>query len=149
MAKKFLFFPAREIEKIRSVLFEFPINQNKLSEILELLSEISKRDHLSAVKVLNRAKNEIGEVSDSYKRLEGLRKILFKKRFPCYQKKKEKFDAALKKLKLPRNIQVTPAPYFEDSFIKIQCDFSTEEEGNRVVEILTKREWNELLSTLD
>lgn len=144
---RFLSFATEEREKIFEALLEIPLNQNKLGEVLEWLSDLSRRDETSALEILNNTLEQIGDEPDARLKGEYLREHLKMKRYPLYQKKKNQFEGTVKKLKLPKKIQ-TSSPDFEEGSVELRMKLSSVDEKNEIIKALQKEEWEKLLSLL-
>ena len=108
-----------------------PSGQNKLKEILEDLKEISRRNDIAPKKILS--SKEILEITGSEKlsplqKIDRIRVILRKKRYPALSSRKESFDSLLNKLKLPEAVMVKPSPFFEEENFSVNFSFGNSEE---------------------
>ncbi|NIM57628.1 MAG: ParB N-terminal domain-containing protein [Candidatus Aminicenantes bacterium] len=109
----------------------FPAGQNKFKGILEDLKEISKRNDISPKKILS--SKEIQDIMGSEKlsplqKSDSVRLILRKKRYPALSLRKESFDSLLKKLRLPKTVEVKPSPFFEEENFSVNFSFGNSEE---------------------
>jgi hypothetical protein len=111
-------------EEERAAVFPhlLPLGQNKQKEVLENLWEVARRDGVSAVDVLSsepiRAAAGAGSLS-SLQRSEGVRRALYRMRFPAASRREEAFDETIRRLDLPREVGLTPPPFFEKNEVRI------------------------------
>lgn len=73
---EFLKFRKDEVEKVANKLFVFPLNQDKLAEILGLLLDICKREERSPLNVLEHALGQVGKEGSVQQKEAGLRHAL-------------------------------------------------------------------------
>lgn len=116
----------------RRLLFPLlsPLGQNKKKETLEDLLEISKRDGISAEKVLS--VQEIIKVLNSEKlsllqKANKIRLLLKRMRYPTFSSWEESFESFLNKIDWPKGITVRPAPYFEGEEFSVTFAFEDRE----------------------
>ncbi len=138
-------------ERKRLLPLVLPLSQNKMTEFLESLKEISRRDELPVRKIL--ASKEVKDILGS-RRLSSLQKadrirlVLRKKRYPNLSSWEESFDSLRKKMRWPREITLRPTPYFEEKRLSVDFNFEDQEEFKasllKLEELASKREFSEL-----
>ena len=148
VTKKFSLFPAEDRERLVDLLETLPLNQNNLAEILDLLSEISRRDGVSAVGIVEEGLGATRTIADPYKKIDPLKDFLRQKRFPLYHQKKVRFDTAIEKLNLPGSVWVNPSPFFEESFVEIRGKVEKGDDLKRLIEILESPAWTEIFEVI-
>jgi ParB family chromosome partitioning protein len=137
----------------RKIVFPLlmPLSQNKQKEILEDLQEISLRENISAVEILN--SDEIRNILVSKKislvqKADRIRALLRRKRFPNLSSWEESFDSSLKKMRWPKEIGVKHTPFFEDANISVTFNFKNKQEfeGNlsMLKDMASKKEFSQL-----
>lgn len=141
----FLHFKPSEIEKLASQLFILPLNQNKLSEILSLLLDISKKEEKGALPILESLMPELElEFSPNHKE-QKLRRLLQQRRNPNYEKRLEEFEARVKKLPVNDKTKVRPAPFFEDDYVEVTTKFHSQEDVNDFISSLKDKSWTTII----
>jgi hypothetical protein len=122
-----------------------------MTEFLESLKEISRRDELPVRKIL--ASKEVKDILDSRRlsprqKVDRIRLFLRKKRYPNLSSWEESFDFLRKKMRWPRQITLSPAPYFEEKRLSLAFNFENQEEFKasllKLEELASKREFSEL-----
>lgn len=142
----FLRFTSADVEKLASLLFQLPINQNKLLEILDLLYDISKRDDTSASSLLTEVLEGVKQESHPHKKEQLLRAALQAKKNPLYDTQLSEFKGKVRKLSNRQNTKISPAPYFEDDYIDIQSRLSSQKDLKELIQTLNNEEWFNLLN---
>lgn len=126
-----------------------PSGQNKLKGILEDLKEISKKNDIPPQKILS--SKEILDIRESEKlsplqKVDKIRLILRKKRYPAFSSRKESFDSLLKKLRLPKTVVVKPSLFFEEEYFLVNFSFGNSEELKtnllKLQELASKQEFS-------
>lgn len=144
----FLRFKPAEIETLAARLFRLPLNQNKLTEVLSLLLDISRRDDRSALAILDEILPEIELEMSPQQKEQALRSVLQRKRNPNYEKRLRDFENTVKKLPLGGKTRVAPAPYFEGDYVEVVTRFSSQEDINDFAETLKSTLWPDLLKAV-
>lgn len=144
----FLRFDNSEIEKLASQILPLSLNQNKLSEILGLLFDITRREKFSVSEILDQALQHLSEQTDAMQREGRLRAYLQQRRHPLLKDKLEKFAAKLKSLPMKEDTKVSPAPYFEDDYIDLRTRLHNANDINALIELLKKKEFYNLIKDL-
>ena len=137
--------PKAEIEPITEILFTMPLNQNKLTEIITNLWDISKRNQSTPLSVLKSSLSSIGEINDANSRERLLRDDLHQKRHPRLMAMKQDFKEKTKSLPKNNKIKIEPAPFFNEDYLEIQAKLSGQEDLNLLISFLQHKAWNELL----
>lgn len=138
----FLKFPKDEIERIAAQFFILPLNQNKLSEILSLLADVSKQEEASPFSIIEGILPEMELEFNAQKKEQLLRQTLHKRRNPLYEGKLADFEDKVKKLPINTATKITPSPFFEENFIEVSTQFSSQEDINAFIESLKHQNWN-------
>lgn len=149
LAELFLEFSTSERKRLLPLVS--PLSRSKMKEFLESLKEISRRDELPVRKIL--ASKEVKDILDS-RRLSSLQKadrirlVLRKKRYPILCSWEESFDSVRRKMRWPREIILTPTPYFEEKRLSVSFNFENQEEFKasllKLEQLASKREFFEL-----
>lgn len=127
----------------RSGLIQFltrlKLGENRLKEILLLLSEISKRDGISIRDIIKKPEIETIVSDDGFtpsQRTERVKKALMRMRYPTWFKKEEEFQRKLKELNLPIGVSLQHSDFFEGRELKVSFQFETAEEYNSLISTL-------------
>jgi ParB/RepB/Spo0J family partition protein len=149
LAELFLEFSTPERKRLLPLVL--PLSQNKMTEFLESLKEISRRDELPVQKILasKEAKDILGSRRlSSLQKADRVRLVLRKKRYPTLSSWEESFDSLRKKLRWPGEITLSPTPYFEERRLSVAFNFENQEEFKasllKLEELASKREFSEL-----
>jgi len=115
--------------KERKLIFPMLVflSQNKQKELLELTREISLRKEMPVQEIFN--SDEIKDVLLSenlspIQKADRVREVLKKKRFPLLSTREKSFELAKKKLGWPKDIDLSPTPYYEDNVTHIKFSFT-------------------------
>jgi len=103
------------------------LSQNKQKELLETAREISfKRDiPLSEIFRSEEIKSVLhSENLSPIQKADRIRELLKKKRFPLLSAREKSFEFSKKKLNWPKDIDLSPTPYYEDNMVHIKFSFS-------------------------
>jgi len=127
------------------------LGENRLREMLTLLSEISRRERISIKGVIDRPDIQ-GILSQKeltpIQRTERVKRVLMNLRHPKMRQMEEEFEKKRKDLNLPSAVSLHPSPYFEGKELKIEFQFRTMEEYQTIVSSLSqlgdKKEFKEL-----
>ncbi len=103
------------------------LSQNKQKELLETVREISFKCDISVFEIFS--SEEIKDVLNSenlspIQKADRIRERLKKKRFPLLSAREKSFEISKKKLKWPKDIDLSPTPYYEDNMVHIKFSFS-------------------------
>lgn len=148
LTKRILRIPEEDRAEVFDALSCLKPNQNKWVQILDWLYDISRRDGLTVKKVLIDSLLPLEGFNNPHERLDALRDRLEGIRFPEYRKQMEAFEGVVAKLDLPRTIQMTPSPYFEDNSVEIRCHLSNDQQRRELIEALSRDEWKSLFEML-
>ena len=97
-------------------------------EISKLIYEISKREHTSVHQIFEQLLSQDTLNNQHLKgkrKIEALKSILEKRRYPEYFSYKQKIESLLASFKLPDTIHVHPSPYFENRWLEITFKISS------------------------
>ncbi len=115
------------------------LGKNNQKELLRLLTEISKINGQSADQLLSQ--NEIqailsNEKITSPRRIEHIKDVLKRMRYPQFSRVESDFQNLKKDLKLPPQIILRPPPFFEGEKYTMEFSFKNQAEFNKRIEIL-------------
>jgi len=117
-----------EREKLKSFLEDLKPSLSKMNEIAREIYEISKRDKISAVKILDEIENLLFSSKMSRReKIEKARHFLRKLRYPLFTAREEEILEKIKKLKLPPSIKISYPQNLEKKELEIKIkakDFS-------------------------
>lgn len=114
--------------------FSFSVSHQQV--LLDMLEEILFRDKTSIEHVFNQAK--IDRLFENKKPQKEIMKAIFSLRFPSYSETEENWETWVKNLKLPRNIQIRHADFFEKRELQLTLLFNGPEEVEMVLNKLKK-----------
>ncbi len=103
------------------------LSQNKQKELLEMARDISFKLDLPVSEIFDM--EEIKSVLHSenlspVQKANRIRELLKKKRFPLLAAREKSFEFSKKKLNWPKDIDLSPTPYYEDNMVQIKFSFS-------------------------
>ncbi len=113
--------------------------KNRQKEVLRLLQELAKITGQSIDQIIKNSAIQDVLTDDKItfpRKTEHIIEILKKIRFPLYTKVAEKFQNLLKDLKLPPNVILRPAPFFEREKYTIELTFKDQSEFKKLAKIL-------------
>ncbi|MCJ7579517.1 MAG: hypothetical protein MUP98_03165, partial [Candidatus Aminicenantes bacterium] len=115
--------------KERKIVFPWLVflSQNKQKELLELTREISLRTGLPVQEIYNSEEIKdvhLSENLSSLQKADMVRLLLKKKRFPLLSAREKSFESTKKKLEWPKDIELSPTPYYEDNEAHIKFSFT-------------------------
>jgi hypothetical protein len=124
---------------------------NKLNELLTLIREIAARDGTSVEEILQRYQL-LTIVADptvaAPEKVMALRQTLRSVRLPHLTERQNQLTELIQGLQLPQSTRLVADPYFEDSKLKLECQFSAPEELNALVckiqEAFEKQHWHKI-----
>jgi hypothetical protein len=141
--------------KERKIVFPMLVflNQNKQKELLELTKEISLKTKLTVQEIFNSEDIEevmLSENLSSIQIADTVRLLLKKKRFPLLSAREKSFKSAKKKLGWPKDIDLSPTPYYEDNKAHIKFSFSgTRDYLKKIASLRHMAEKNEFIDLLE
>lgn len=100
-----------------------PFGQNKQRELLEGLLELSRKRRIPVEKLISSQKIQgvlSSEKLSPLQKSDQIRELLHRNMAPAVHAWKDTLDSTLKKLRWPREIVVSPSPYFEDNDLEIK-----------------------------
>jgi len=106
---------------------DLKLGLNKQRELITMINEISLRENIPVMKVIQESDfQEIlqNDELDRTKRTEKLRFYLKKRRYPSITRAEEKFEELVKKLKLGNNMKLIPPKNFEGNTFIIKLYFN-------------------------
>lgn len=144
VAAQFLRLPKDDIEKTAARLFQLPLNQNRLGEILQLLADVSLNESVLPSVLIDQIFK--GQQIDLPQKKEAyLRQTLKAKKNPLYTEAMEQFEKNLNALDLPQSAQVQPAPFFEDDYLTITAKIKSTDDLSGLIQSLQSQNMLKLL----
>jgi ParB/RepB/Spo0J family partition protein len=129
-------------ERLDLVAFISPLKlgENTMRELLTLFEEIGRRERSPIREIAERPEvREIllhPELTPSQK-TEKLKKALTALRYPGLQRQEAEFESSRRELELPTGISVRPSPFFEGKELRIDFQFSSEEDYRKALSTLS------------
>lgn len=130
---------------------DLTLGLNKQREIIQIASEIAKRDDLTLLELFHveEIQNIIADDQlDKSKKTFLIRQWLKLKRYPHVSHQMDTFDAEIRKLKLGSQIRLTPPAYFEGKHYNLSLGFSTLDELTSFRNTIKRLEENDYLQSL-
>lgn len=125
---------------VLSLIAPLKLGENRLREVLTLLEEIARRNQCEGKDVVQRPEvQEIlsqKELTPSQK-TERIKKVLTGLRYPKLNQLEKAFEKKRKDLNLPPDISLHHPPFFEGKRLKIEFQFETREEYQRILSTLS------------
>ena len=121
----------RPAERRRLLPLLRPLGQNKQKELLDDIWEIGRRDSIQVRRIFQRGEIRRALASAGLpplQKVERVRHLLKKMRYPRLSAREEAFAAALRRIGWPKGIAIQPAPFFEDEDITVSFRFRNREE---------------------
>ncbi|NWG02602.1 MAG: ParB N-terminal domain-containing protein, partial [Syntrophaceae bacterium] len=139
---------------VLSLISSLKLGENRLREILTLLGEISQRERCSVRDVVRRldiqAPLSHNDLTPSQK-AEHIKKALMTLRYPKLYRLEGMFEQKKRNLNLPSNLSLHHSPFFEGRELRIEFQFETIEEYQKVLstlsQLLNKEEFKELIKS--
>ncbi len=137
------FLKIKSSDKIVSLLQPLSLNQNSLADVLDLLLELSRKESKTVATLLEEHLSHLPGAQKG----ELLRKRLKENRHPRYQQKLVTFEKGVQALvssSSVKNIQINPAPYFEEDYVELKVRLHDQNDRKKLIELLQKKDWEEL-----
>ncbi len=141
---KFLDFAPDDIEKLANQLFVYPFNQNKLSEILDLLQDLSRRECVPASQIFQDVLSEISGSGLAQQKEKLIRETLKKRKNPRFEAQMQHFLQKTKNMPLGAQTSVAPAPFFEDDYVEVKSRVYNQDDIKSLIQVLTHQAWDEI-----
>lgn len=131
------------------------LSQNKQKELLESAREISFKCDIPVSEIFS--SEEIKGVLNSenlfpVQKADTIRELLKNKRFPLLSARRKSFEFSKKKLKWPKDIDLSPTPYYEDNLVHIKFSISSHKDYltkiSNLQSLAEKDEFSALLKTV-
>lgn len=113
------------------IIIPFRFNSNETRDFIKDLLDVLIRDRIAIGKILDDLLNS-GENNNKDK----IRYTLKCRRYPALMRSEDKFSDLIKKLKLPKNININHSPFFESNFIEIIIRASKESQLKELKDLL-------------
>jgi len=111
----------------------FGVNLQK--EALELIPEIARRETVEVSGTIAGLRAEAASLvapdSSTPEQAAAFRRRLRRRRFPRLSRAEEKFENAIKELRLPRGCAIDPPPFFEGDRYRFTCEFNSTNQAAR------------------
>ncbi len=122
------------------VVENLQLGQNKQREILELFEELVRREEVRAAEIWERsgagAIAQSSELSPS-DRFQGVKRALWRLRFPTLSRHEARFQELTRGMKLPRGVGVHTPPFFEGDRLEIRLRPASQAELREALEKLS------------
>lgn len=125
------------------IIIPFRFNANETRDFIKDVSDVSKRDRKSIESVIDYLLDS-GEKISKDKIRYNLKKI----RYPGLSEVEDQFSNFIKYLKLPRNINISHSPYFENNYIDIFIKVSGNQDLSAIKSLFETDDKYELLTDL-
>jgi hypothetical protein len=127
------------------------VGSNRAREFAAYLGEICRRDACSVAALLQRL--SIPEIlADAQhsgpQQIERVRRLLHAARYPRFSAHEQRFQATLRRLRLPSQVSLKPPPYFEGQQYQVSFSFHTRQELQRYAQRLLDAAADEALDEL-
>lgn len=139
--------------KERKIIFPIIVflSQNKQKELLDLTREISLKEEMPVQEIFN--SDEIRDVLlsenlSSIQKADRIRLLLKEKRFPLLSARERSFDSAKRKLGWPKDIDLSPTPYYEDNEVHIKFSFTGKKDYLKKISNLRRMAENDEFAAL-
>jgi len=123
-----------------SLISPLKLGENRLRELLTLLEETSRRNHVTVKEIAGQPEIQTilsqKELTPSQK-TERIKKVLTDLRYPKLNQLEKEFEKKRKDLNLPSNILLHHPPFFEGKRLKIEFQFETTEEYRSLLSALS------------
>ncbi len=123
------------------LLSRLRLGENRLREMLTLLMEISRRDHVRMKEILDRPdlQSILSQVNlASTQRTERVKSVLMNLRYPKLRELKEEFEKRVERLNVPEGVSLRPSPYFEGRGLRMELQFQSMEEYRSILSYLSQ-----------
>jgi ParB family chromosome partitioning protein len=133
--------PEGEKKAFFHILTNLRLGKNRQREFFMLLDDISRKDRTSVTDVIGQeALQKIlhDEKLTFSQRTNCFKQELWKMRFPTFEKVNRQFESALSQAKLPPEVSLRPAPYFEGENFTISFTFKNETDYGQKLHILSR-----------
>ncbi|MFH1379599.1 MAG: ParB N-terminal domain-containing protein [bacterium] len=138
-AELILHVPSRERDIICTVLHKLKTGRNKSHDIVTLLYDISKREHISIQTLIQeRFMQDILTAKNSSPPImfHAMKSYLFNRRYPQLSKLKSEISSLIKNMQLPKNIRIQPPGSLEGEGITFELPVRNTEDLKQSIQIL-------------
>lgn len=140
-------FSDKDAEKLAHQLFVYPLNQNKLSEILTLISDLSRREKMPGSEIFNDVLASLKKGMALPEKEKRIRDALKKRKNPNFEQQLEDFKSKAEALPLEGQASLQPAPYFEDDYVEMNVKLYNQDDIQNLIKALQHRAWHDILKT--
>lgn len=144
VALKFLDFEANDMVKLANQLFVYPLNQNKLGEILDLLQDLSRRESVPASQVFQDVLTQISGAGLAQQKEKLIRETLKKRKNPRFEEQMQHFLQKTKHIPIGAQTSVAPAPFFEDDYVEVKSRIYNHSDIQNLIQVLTHQAWGDI-----
>ncbi len=145
VALKFLDFGPDDQNQLAQTLLPWPLNANKLGEILDLLQDLKRREHASASRILQDVLAQLPVSGAPEQKEKQLREQLRQRKNPHYDRQMREFSQTIKPLTAQPHTQIAPTPFFEDDAVEIKSRLLNQNDRRRLIELLQNPAWEKIL----
>jgi ParB/RepB/Spo0J family partition protein len=125
---------------VLSLIVPLKLGENRLRELLILLEEISRRNHITIEEIAGEPEIQAilsqKDLTPSQK-AEHVKRVLLHLRYPRTHHMEKEFEKKRKALNLPQPVSLQHSPFFEGRELKIQFHFETMEEYQSILSALS------------
>jgi hypothetical protein len=133
------------------LLHKVHLSSSLLREVLDLIRDLASMRDMTPEEVLDSAeiKDAANDASRSAaQRGEAVHRFLRRERNPRFVRAKQGFESEKRKLNLPRSVKISPDPYFETSYLRVEFDSRSLEDYKEAVAALQKASGSSSLKSL-
>lgn len=128
--------PENQPSMLNTLLLKYKLNNNESRQVMQIVEEIALRDLKSISEVISEAEDnaEIKEISKNE-----LRQELRKMRYPDLFEVENRYKAAIKQLKLPKEINLYVNQFFEANDLEFRIKVRSLEELSELMDYLSQK----------
>lgn len=133
-ALKICLFKKKDQKVLLKVFQKIAFSVSQQLKLIEMFEELLFRDKCAIEDIMNKVK--INRFLDQEKPQKKILSQIFKLRYPLYTKMENEWQEEVKKIKLPNQVNIFHAPFFEKKEIELKAKFKNLDE---IKEMLGKR----------